>query len=124
MNVTDAQALAPWAFFNYNWIEDVQVVGVGAGAEYGEFSGVVQKSRLKSGSNRFSGLAEYRTTRQGWVGTNTSSLAPTVQSPFAAQSQRILDRRDAGVQAGGPIRSDHVWFFSGIHKTVPERDRP
>jgi hypothetical protein len=114
VNVTDAQALSPWASYDYNWIEDVQVVGVGAGAEYGEFSGIIQKSRLRSGGNQFSGLAEYRTTRPGWVGSNTSSLTPSVQSMFAAQSQRILDWRDTSVQAGGPIRSDHVWFFSGI----------
>ena len=114
VNTADAMALLPWASFNYNWVEDVQVVGVGAGAEYGEFSGIIQKSRLKSGSNRFSGLGEYRTTRPNWVDTNTSSLPLTLQSNFAAQSERILDWRDTSVQLGGPVSLDRVWFFAGV----------
>jgi hypothetical protein len=114
VNTAEASALLPWASFNYNWVEDVQVVGVGAGAEYGEFSGIIQKSRLKSGSNRFSGLGEYRTTRPSWVGTNTSSLPPTLRSNFAAQSERILDWRDTSVQVGGPVSLDRVWFFVGV----------
>jgi hypothetical protein len=118
VNVADAWRLAPWASFNYNWVEDVQVVGVGAGAEYGEFSGIIQKSRLKSGANRFSGLAEYRTTRPRWVGTNTSSLSPSLQSNFAARSERILDWRDTSAQLGGPLRRDRLWFFSGVQAST------
>ena len=45
--------------FNYNWIQEVQVVGLGAPAQYGEFTGVSARSVVRSGSNRFSGLAEY-----------------------------------------------------------------
>lgn len=114
VNVADTSQLSPWAAFNYNWVEDVEIVGVGAGAEYGEFSGVIQKSRLKSGSNQFRGLAEIRITRPQWVGTNTSSLDGTLQSAFAAQSQRILNWRDLNGQLGGPLHSDRLWFFSGV----------
>ncbi|PWT81794.1 MAG: hypothetical protein C5B57_09815 [Blastocatellia bacterium] len=114
VNVADAQSLAPWASFNYNWVEDVQVVAVGAGAEYGEFNGIIQKSRLKSGANQFRGLTEYRTTRPSWVGNNTSSLTPSLQSIFSAQSQRILEWRDTSVQLGGPVVRDRLWFFSGV----------
>src|SRR5262249_34856226 len=41
---------------NYNWIQEVQVVGLGAPAEYGGFTGVVANSITRSGSNQFHGL--------------------------------------------------------------------
>src|SRR5262249_9787237 len=110
----DVATLNPWATFNYNWVDDVEIVGVGAGADYGEFNGVIQKNRLRSGANRFSGLGEYRTTRQGWDGTNTSQLSLPLQANFAASSQRILDWWDTSVQVGGPILRDRVWFFTGF----------
>lgn len=116
VNVADAQGLNPWASFSYNWLEDVQVIGIGAGAEYGEFSGIIQKGRLKSGGNRFRGVAEYRTTRSGWVGTNTSSLTPSLQSTFAAQSERIAGWHDVNGQMGGPLRRDRLWFFAGAQE--------
>jgi hypothetical protein len=116
VNVTEEHTMHPWASFNYNWVEDIQVIGVGAGAEYGEFSGVIQKSRLRSGGNRFSGLGEYRTTRPGWVGTNTSSLTPSLQSSFAARSERIAGWHDLNVQVGGPLRRDRLWFFGGVQE--------
>ena len=112
VNVADTAQLTPWASFNYNWVEDVQIVGVGAGAEYGEFSGVIQKSRLKSGANQFSGLGEFRITRPRWVNANTSALSQSLQSSFAAQ--RILEWRDVNAQVGGPLRHDRLWFFAGV----------
>jgi hypothetical protein len=39
VDVSDPDGGSPWSFFNYNWIQEVQVVGLGANAEYGEFTG-------------------------------------------------------------------------------------
>lgn len=117
VNVSDAQQLAPWASYDYNWLEDVQVVGPGAGAQYGEFSGVLQKARLRSGGNRFSGLAEFRVTRPSWADTNTSSLSTTLQSTFADLAAHILEWWDSSLQAGGPIRRDRLWFFAGVQRS-------
>jgi hypothetical protein len=117
VNTADANALMPRASYNYNWLEDVQVVAVGAGARYGEFNGIIQKARLRSGGNRFSGLGELRTTRPGWVDRNTGSLAPSVQSMFTAQSQRVLDWWDTSVQLGGPLLRDRLWFFVGLQRS-------
>ena len=78
VNTAEAAFLHPMASFNYNWVDDVQVIGVGAGAEYGEFSGVLQKSRLRSGGNRFPAWSSTGRSRPSWVGTNTSSLTPYV----------------------------------------------
>jgi outer membrane receptor protein involved in Fe transport len=112
VDVSDTQQLGAWSAFNYNWVREVQVVSVGAPAEYDGFSGVVSSAILRSGSNRFSGLAEYWTTRPGWVGRNTSSLSQEFQRQFAPR--RALSWWDSSVQLGGPIVRDRLWFFSGV----------
>src|SRR5439155_5039117 len=71
------------SFINNNWIEEVQVVGLGANAEYGEFSSVAANMVLRSGSNRFAGLAEYLLGRNAWVSDNRVSLAPALRTRFA-----------------------------------------
>ena len=34
VDVSDPEAGTPWSFFNYNWVEQVQIVALGANAEY------------------------------------------------------------------------------------------
>ena len=71
VDVSDPDGGSPWSFFNYNWIQEVQVVGLGANAEYGEFTGAAANSIVRSGANRFSGLFEYLTERNSWLSDNT-----------------------------------------------------
>lgn len=94
------------------WIDEVQVVSLGADAHAGEFSGAVTRLALKSGSNRLSGLMEYRTTRPGAVANNTGSLSESLQVQF--RPQKIISRWAANAQAGGPIVRDRVFVFSGF----------
>src|SRR5262249_23175542 len=70
VNTTDPGQLGPMSAFNYNWISEIQVSAIGAKAEYGDFSGIVQTVTLKSGGNRLSGLGEYRATLPSWVDAN------------------------------------------------------
>lgn len=48
VNATSVSSGAPWTSFNYNWVEDVEIVGMATGAQYGEFNGIIQKNRLRS----------------------------------------------------------------------------
>jgi len=96
---------------NLNWIEEVQVIALGADAQYGEFTGARQNAITRSGSNRFSGLADYWTTRSSWTGNNRGSLTPPLQARF--RPIEILDRWDSDLQAAGPIVEDRLWFFAG-----------
>ena len=50
VDVSDPDGGSPWSFFNYNWIQEVQVVGLGANAEYGEFTGAAANSIVRSGA--------------------------------------------------------------------------
>jgi hypothetical protein len=112
VDVSDPEGGTPWAFFNYNWVQEVQVVALGANAEYGEFTGVAANSIIRSGSNQFSGLFEYWTVRPGWVSSNTSSLSEELQEVFTPE--RIESWFDTTAQIGGPILRDKLWFFAGF----------
>ncbi len=89
---------------NYNWLEQVQIVALGAGAHYGEFTGATALGVLRAGGNRFSGLGEYWTSRFSWIDRNGSSLA----------GRETLSLWDSTAQLGGPIVQDRLWFFTGL----------
>jgi hypothetical protein len=112
VDVSDPEGGTPWAFFNYNWVQEVQVVALGANAEYGEFTGLAANSIIRSGSNQFSGLFEYWTVRPGWLSSNTSSLPEDLQEEFTPE--QIESWFDSTAQLGGPIVRDKLWFFSGF----------
>ena len=96
---------------NYNWTQEVQVVALGANAEYGEFGGTVSNMIMRSGSNAFSGMFDYFTTRQSWLGNNTGSLDPTLQAKFVPA--QVKSNYDTTYQVGGPILRDTLFFFAG-----------
>jgi hypothetical protein len=117
--VSDPYAGSPWSFFNYNWVSEVQVVGLGANAEYGEFTGIAANSVIRSGSNNWSGLFEYWTTRSDWVGDNTGSITdPELQARFTPPE--IKSNWDSTAQIGGPIIRDRLFFFTGFQYYVLE----
>ena len=105
VQTTDPKHQDPLIEVNHNWLEQMEVAALGASAEYGGFTGVLANGIVKSGSNRFSSLGEYWTTRPGWVGDNTGSLA---------EPREILSLWDSSAQVGGPIVVDKLWFFSGV----------
>ena len=88
---------------NYNFISEVQVTGIGAPAEYGNFTGVVGNFVTRSGSNQFHGLFETFFQNQALVSTNAPDPGP--ESPFT--------NWQSTVQMGGPLILDRFWFFAG-----------
>jgi len=99
------------ASFAYNWIQEVQIVSLGANAEYGDFSGTISNVVLRSGSNQLHGLGDFETTRAGWVGNNTRDLTPAQQVQF--KPLNIPNQTDVSAQAGGPLVRDRLFFFGG-----------
>src|SRR5262249_1061216 len=82
--------------YDQNWIDQVQVTGIGAPAEYGGFTGVVGNFVTKSGGNQFHGLYETFFQNQHMVSTNIPN--PPRQVPFHTY--------DISTQLGGPILRD------------------
>lgn len=107
--------------FNYNWIQEIQAVALGANAEYGEFTGLAANSIVRSGANRFSGLGEYWMNHPSWVWSNTAALA--AEQRYAFRSTEILTHWDSSAQVGGPLARDRLWFFGGF-QYVKREDLP
>jgi hypothetical protein len=99
-----------YASMNYNWIEEVQVTGLGAPAEYGEYTGIVGNFLTRSGSNSFHGLFETFFQNENLVSNNTPDT--DLQSKFNSY--------DVTGQLGGPILRDKLWFFTGFHYPYSE----
>lgn len=116
VDTTESSEQNPWLRFNQNWLQEVQVVGLGAEAEYGLSTGVTAYGRVRSGTNRYAGLSEIWATPAAWVATNTQALSQALQRQFA--SSRIDSYWNANSQVGGPLRIDRVWFFTGIDHTT------
>ena len=102
VDVSDPDGGTPWAFFNYNIIQEAQLVGLGAPAEYGGFTGVVFNSVTRSGGNQVKGLAEFLFTNDSLTSNNSDvpNLVPTNEEIY-----------DTTLQVGGPIRQDKLWYF-------------
>ena len=105
----------------YNWIEEVQVVSLGANAEYGDFTGTISNVVIRSGGNVFHGLLDYETTRHGWTGNNTRALTPAQQTQF--KPLNITNQTDVSAQLGGRLLQNRLFFFGGLsyyyQKQVP-----
>jgi hypothetical protein len=110
-----------WVPVGYTWLQGVQVIAVGAPAEYNQFTGAIANGVLRSGSNTWSGLGEFVATVPDWTGNNTRTLDAARQRTFAPRD--IETAWDASGQLGGPLRRDRLWIFSGVG-SFRERFRP
>jgi hypothetical protein len=103
VDISDPQGSGPFAFFNYSLIEEVELIGLGAPAEYGEFTGAVFNTVTKSGGNNFSGSGEFFYTNKDLTATN---------SKFVGLSPTIEKHAEETLQFGGPILKDRLWYFT------------
>ena len=76
---------------DYNVIEESQVMGLGAPAEYGNFSGAVINVITKSGGNRRSGDAQVYYTAKNWQNQNINPAEPRWGLVPETPVTRLLD---------------------------------
>ena len=88
---------------NINWIERVEVRGLGAGAEYGGFQGGLIDIITKRGSNRFSGSV--RTSFENGA-LNSSNL---VSSEIGTE---VVGRYDVEGEVQGPLIRDKLFYYA------------
>ena len=101
---------SPGQGHGWNWqpqdmFEEVEVSGVGAPAEYGNFTGAVINIVTKSGGNTFSGSLSYYGQFQGLTGDNNPDPPDEV---FSYNRDKYYS---ATFNLGGPIVKDRLWFF-------------
>jgi hypothetical protein len=93
---------AAWLAPQIDLVEEYEVTGVGAPAEYGNFQGAVINCVSRSGSNTFSGSAKLFLRHEDLTANNT----PDEKWPY-----HIAHWHDAIFSLGGPIIEDKLWFF-------------
>ena len=121
VDVSDPESGTVWLFSNHNWIQEVQVIGLGANAEYGGFTGVASNSLFRSGSNAFRGLFETLYENDSLTGNNvTDELLEENEDLTPGRTEYVTDTT---FQIGGPILRDKLWFFTSFQyyrpKTAP-----
>ncbi len=84
-----------------SWIEEIQVRGLGAGAEYGNFQGGLVNIVTKSGSNRLQG--SFRANGESWHLNSTNFQAADLGS-------ELSHRGELDGQLRGPIVRDKLFF--------------
>ena len=72
VDTRDPEGGSAWTFFNQNLIQEIQIGGLGAPAEYGGFTGAIINTVTKSGTNAFSGLFSLRYTNDSLASDNVS----------------------------------------------------
>lgn len=87
-----------------DWIEALEVRGLGAGAEYGDFQGGIVNAVTKTGTN----------TRRGSLRANfiAPSLTVTNIEPNEEGAEQTM-RREFSAEMSGPIIHDRLFYFLG-----------
>ena len=100
---------AAWPWPMPDIIEELEVTGIGAPAEYGNFEGAVINVVSKSGSNTFHGAAKAFLQTDSLTANNT----PEEKWPYHRDHWH-----DYIFDLGGPIVKDKLWFFGAIQHQV------
>ena len=109
---------AAWPWPNTDAIEEVQVLSLGASAEYGNVQGAVFNVVTRQGSNQFRGDGNFYFQHQNMTGRNTTD----------EQDDGLPYNRDKYVdttwQLGGPIVNDKLWFFGSFQYQEDAESQP
>lgn len=89
----------------YETIEEFQVVGIGATAEYGNFSGATANVTTKSGTNEFHGGVNANYTSDKFRGDNSGGI-------IELKAGRVDYDFEGTFHLGGPIIREKLFFFA------------
>jgi len=119
LNTTGVQAGLQGKRLNQEFIQEVEVMTGGLPAEYGRMTGGAINAITKSGSNEFHGDV-YGYDSGGSL--NSDPDKQVRQFPTSATTVGSIDSQyDYGVDLGGFILKDRLWFF-GAYDRVNETD--
>ncbi len=110
------------AQFPVEFVGEANVITGGYNAEYGRATGGVLNVSTKSGSNEFHGSVWGNWTPGALTGDKTqiNSAASSISTNAntdpvnGAPHGRLWNQVDFGVEVGGPIVKDKLWFFAGF----------
>lgn len=105
VDLTSATTGAAWPWPNTDIIEEIEILDIGAPAEYGNYQGAVVNVVTKSGGNEVHGDGNFYFQTQSLTGENVSL------DGLGFHRDKYLD---GTFQIGGPIMKDKIWFFTGL----------
>ncbi|MGH9465276.1 MAG: TonB-dependent receptor domain-containing protein [Thermoanaerobaculia bacterium] len=105
LNVTGPETGAAWWYINPETIEEVQVLGIGASAEFGNMTGAAINVVTKSGGNEYEGA--FNSYVQLDELTDTNVELPNTPFPSYVRDEY----HNETLTFGGPIQRDRAWFF-------------
>src|SRR6476620_8204706 len=108
VNTTDPAFGGGGANLPFEFVQEVEIKTGAYGAEYGKSTGGIFNVITKSGTNEFHGdIFGYGTTK---------GLVRGVKNfPFTGSAFNGFSEVDAGVDVGGPIKKDKLWFFGAFN---------
>ena len=108
VNTTDPAFGGSGANLPFEFVQEVEIKTGAYGAEYGRSTGGIFNVITKSGGNEFHGDAFGYFSTKGFV-------RETKQFPFVGAAPNGFSEVDAGVDVGGPIAKDKLWFFGAFN---------
>ena len=105
LDTTSSDTGNSYWWMNAAIIEEVQVLGLGAPAEYGSMSGASFNVVTKSGSNEFTGTID-------WYHMNSGLTEENAEIDGVPFHREEFD--DITGTLGGPFARDKVWFFGSV----------
>ena len=115
VDTRDPSGGTAWTFFNYNIVEEMEIVGVGAPAEYGSFTGAVVNTVTKTGGNRFAGLFDMTYTKGSLASKNVGTDVTSI-NPALGESAKTNKFTDFTTQFSGPLIKDKLFFFASAQR--------
>jgi hypothetical protein len=91
-----------WLLPNVDWIEEFQIKGLGAGAEFGNFQGGLINIVTRSGSNSFEGALRTNYESESLTASNLNVLE-------VGEEQE--ERFEVNAHVSGPIVRDKLYYF-------------
>jgi hypothetical protein len=119
VDTRDPSGGTAWTFYNYNIVEEIQLQGLGAPAEYGNFTGAIVNTITKSGGNRYSGLFDFFGTTRS-LGSNNVPKAIAALNPTLADPAKTKKYADVTTQLGGPLKQNKLFFFASAQRFLLE----
>ncbi|HYN43564.1 MAG TPA: carboxypeptidase regulatory-like domain-containing protein [Thermoanaerobaculia bacterium] len=103
VNVADSGSGGYWMLPSIQWMEEIQVSGLGAAAEFGAYTGGIINGVTKSGGNEFHGGLEAYFQPESWTSNN---------APEGFDTGGTFKFNNYSASLGGPIAKDKLWFFA------------
>ena len=112
---------AAYNYLDFDAIEDLNVVTLGASSEYQQAQGGVMNMVTKAGTNTFRADGMHY-----WAPDSLASspIKLPCNCPLGDTGFKQYKYVDFGYHAGGPIWKDHIWYFGGVSNAGPSYRNP